>query len=250
MEVTRRINYDINRSAERMDAILSTNNNNFPDLDNIPNHKQLTLSNGCYVNVTSLFIDIVGSSDMTDVHKRPTLAKIYRCFISECTAIMNDAALGDLCKEINIHGDCVWGVFDAHLQEDVNTVFSVALQLQSMINILNDKIYRRYDHSIKVGIGLDYGRALMIKAGYAGSELNDVVWMGNVVNTACHLANKAGRQGLSPILVSQNIYSKLSDDNKRFFLLSGTEGINYYGYYEQSFSELLASLYPLSHDTH
>ena len=59
------------------------------------------------VNVNSLFIDIVGSSDMTDVHKRPTLAKIYRCFISECTAIMNDAALGDLCKEINIHGDCV-----------------------------------------------------------------------------------------------------------------------------------------------
>lgn len=46
---------------------------------------------------------------MTDEHKRPTLAKMYRAFLSECVAIMN--AETD-CKEININGDCVWGVFD------------------------------------------------------------------------------------------------------------------------------------------
>lgn len=33
----------------------------------------------------------------------------------------------------------------------------------------------------------------MVKAGYSGSGINDVIWMGDVVNTACHLANKAGR---------------------------------------------------------
>ena len=237
--------YDVKKSEARMDSILDASNRNFSDSPYIPSRSNdLTYTNGYYVNVTALFIDIVGSSDMTDVHKRPTLAKIYRCFISECTAIMNDAALGDLCKEINIHGDCVWGVFDTYYQNDFNTVLSVALKLKDMINTLNDKLKKRGYHTIEVGIGVDYGRALMVKAGYSGSGLNDVIWMGDVVNSACHLANAAGRQGLSPILVSQNIYSKLSDANKRFFRLSGTEGINYYGYYKQSFSELLASLYP------
>ena len=241
MEVTRRINYDINNSAARMDAILGTDNRNFPDLGEIPARNELTFTNGYYVNVSALFIDIVGSSDMTNAHYRPTLAKIYRCFISECTAIMNDAALGNLCKEINIHGDCVWGVFDTYYQESFNTIFSVTLQLKDMINILNDKLYRRYNQQIEVGIGLDYGRALMVKAGYSGSGLNDVIWMGDVVNTACHLANDAGRQGKPPILVSENIFTKLRKDNQNLLLprYNYNGGIAYYGY--QSFSERLMS---------
>ena len=228
MEVTHRINYDINNSAARLDDILGPYNRNFPDLDEIPARKELKFTNGYYVNVSALFIDIIGSSDMTNVHYRPTLAKIYRCFISECTAIMNDAALGDLCKEINIHGDCVWGVFDTSSQKDFNTVLSVALKLKDMINTLNDKLKKRGYHTIEVGIGVDYGRALMVKAGYDGSGLNDVIWMGDVVNTACHLANKAGRQGKSPILISENIYHKLSYYDKKFF--DWSKDVIYYEY--------------------
>ena len=238
MEVTRRINYDINNSAARMDAILGTDNRNFPDLGEIPARNELTFTNGYYVNVSALFIDIVGSSDMTDVHKRPVLAKIYRCFISECTAIMN---AHNLCKEINIHGDCVWGVFDTHLKDDFNAVFNIALQLKDMINTLNNKLYRKGYYQIEVGIGLDYGRALMVKAGFAGSSINDVIWMGDVVNTACHLANDAGRQGKPPILVSENIFTKLRKDNQNLLLprYNYNGGIAYYGY--QSFSERLMS---------
>lgn len=239
MEVTRRINYDINNSAERMDAILDADNRNFPDLIKIPHRNALTFTNGCYVDVTALFIDIVDSSRMTDDHYRPTLAKIYRCFISECTAIMNNAALGDLCKEINIHGDCVWGVFDTNLKENFNTVFSVALQLQSMINTLNDKLERRRYRTIEVGIGLDYGRALMVKAGYYNSGLNDVIWMGDVVNTACHIANKAGRQYMPPILVSENIFANLSYSNQNLLrhCRYSIDGATYYGYQKKPLNE-------------
>lgn len=240
--------YDVKKSEARMDSIL--NKGDFHDWPNVPSRDSLTYTNGYYVNVTALFIDIVGSSDMTDVHKRPTLAKIYRCFISECTAIMDDAALGDLCKEINIHGDCVWGVFDTSSQNDFNTVLNVALKLKDMIKTLNDKLKKRGYHTIEVGIGVDYGRALMVKAGYDKSGLNDVIWMGDVVNSACHLANKAGRQGKSPILISENIHHKLSYNNKKLFYWSKDKDVTYYGYRQQSFSELLASLYPLSHDTH
>lgn len=53
----------------------------------------------------------------------------------------------------------------------------------------------------------------MIQAGYKGSSINDVVWMGNVVNNACHLANKAGRDGRKSIIVTSMIYSNLNEHN-------------------------------------
>lgn len=95
-------------------------------------------------------------------------------------------------------------------------VFSIAYKLNSFIMLLNKKLLKKGYQTIKVGIGLDYGRALMIKAGYKGSTINDVVWMGDVVNNACHFANKAGRGNLDTIVVSSCIYSNLNDQNKSF----------------------------------
>lgn len=193
--------YNVKDSASRIDEILNANDNDYEDNENnIPSRGQLTYKNGYYVNVTALFIDIVGSSKLTDGHRRPTLAKMYRAFLSECVAIMNS---WEMCKEININGDCVWGVFETPYKSNVDDVISVAAQLSSMIKILNYKLKKKKYNTISVGIGIDDGLALMVKAGYSGSGINDVVWMGDVVNTACHLANKAGRQGRKEIIVTK-----------------------------------------------
>ncbi|MDD4164031.1 MAG: hypothetical protein PHD66_02260 [Eubacteriales bacterium] len=122
MEVTNRIDYDVDKSAARIDDILNSVSTNYSDKDSIPSRSSLTYTNGFYVNATALFIDIVGSSDMTDGSKRPTLAKIYRSFISECTAVMNS---WDQCKEVNINGDCVWGVFETPYKSDIDNVFQL-----------------------------------------------------------------------------------------------------------------------------
>lgn len=214
MEVTNRITYDVKKSAERIDEILNADNSNYSDKENIPTRSSLTYANGYYVNVTALFIDIVGSSDMTNEHKRPTLAKMYRAFISECTAIMNSSSL---CKEISINGDCVWGVFETPYKSNIDDVFSISAKLNSLIKILNYKLKKKGYSEISVGIGIDYGRALMVKAGYSGSGLNDVIWMGDVVNSACHIANQAGRNLRDPIIISSCIYNNLNDDNCKFF---------------------------------
>lgn len=183
--------YDVEKSAERMDDILDANDNDYIDNGNdIPTRDKLTYKNGYYVDVTALFIDIVDSSKLTDGHKRPTLAKMYRAFLSECVAIMNS---WEMCKEININGDCVWGVFETPNKSDVDNVLSVAAQLNSMVKILNYKLSKKNYEEISVGIGVADGVALMVKAGYSGSGINDVIWMGDVVNSACHLANRAGR---------------------------------------------------------
>ena len=136
---------------------------------------------------------------------------MYRCFISECTAIMNAESI---CEEININGDCVWGVFNTPLTDDIDTVFSVACSLNSLVKMMNYKLHKKNYSTISVGIGLDYGRALMVKAGYAGSKLNDIIWMGDVVNSASYIAGKAGREGRNPIIVSDCIYSDLNKYNQ------------------------------------
>lgn len=214
MESNHTISYDVAKSSERMDDILDASNSNYADKNSIPARSDMTFKNGYYVNITAIFIDIVGSSDMTDEHKRPTLAKMYRAFLSECVAIMN--AEYD-CKEISINGDCVWGVFDTPKKRDVDEVISVSAKLNSMVKILKYKLRKKGYSEISVGIGIDYGRALMVKAGYSGSGINDVIWMGDVVNSSCHLCNKAGRDYRQVIIISQAVYNNLNEHNQGLF---------------------------------
>lgn len=211
MEIINHSSYNVEKSVERIDDILAAGSGGYEDKTDIPSRSSLTYTNGFYVYVTALFIDIVGSSNMTDEHKRPVLAKTYRSYISECTAIMNAS---DICKEINISGDCVWGIFDTKYQSDIDKVFSVSAKLNSLIRILNYKLRKKDYSEISVGIGMDYGRALMIKAGYSGSGLNDVVWMGDVVNSASNLSGEAGRNGRKTLVVSSCIYDNLNEHNK------------------------------------
>lgn len=219
--------YDVEKSAERMDDILDANDIDYIDNGNdIPKRDKLTYKNGYYVDVTALFIDIVDSSKLTDGHKRPTLAKMYRAFLSECVAIMNS---WEMCKEININGDCVWGVFETPNKSDVDDVLSVAAQLNSMVKILNYKLSKKKYEEISVGIGVADGVALMVKAGYSGSGINDVIWMGDVVNSACHLANQAGRGYRKRIVISSKVYENILEETKEFF---STCSINYVTHYE------------------
>ncbi|HJC73785.1 MAG TPA: adenylate/guanylate cyclase domain-containing protein [Candidatus Mediterraneibacter faecavium] len=218
--------YKVEDSASRMDDILDASDNDYSDNENnIPSRDKLTFKNGYYVDVTSIFIDIVDSSKLTDGHKRPTLAKMYRCFLSECVAIMNSYTI---CKEININGDCVWGVFETPNISDVDKVTDVAAQLNSMIRILNYKLGKKNYEKINVGIGIDDGLALMVKAGYSGSGLNDVIWMGDVVNSACHLANKAGRGLRKTILVSSKVYENVLENTQKLLSKCTIDGKIYY----------------------
>lgn len=218
--------YKVEDSASRMDDILNADDNDYEDNKNtIPARNKLTYKNGYYVDVTAIFIDIVDSSKLTDGRRRPTLAKMYRAFLSECVAIMNSYGI---CKEININGDCVWGVFETSTKADVDKVTDVAAKLHSMINILNYKLRKKKYEEIAVGIGIDDGSALMVKAGYSGSGINDIIWMGDVVNSACHLANNAGRNGRKIILVSSNVYNSVFEETKRMLSICKIGGVTYY----------------------
>ena len=97
-------------------------------------------------------MDIRDSSTMTDEHKRPVLAKIYRSFISEMVALFNDS---DIAKEVNIHGDCVWCVCDTPWKTNIDELFSA---LCAKIGISPDSL------TVPAGIEMESAANLQAKA--------------------------------------------------------------------------------------
>ena len=131
MEATN-LDYDFEKSLERIDEILNADNKQYEEKDSIPSRDILTFTNGFYVDCTALFVDICDSSKLPEYQNRPVLAKIYRSFISELVALFNGASKS---KEVNINGDCVWAVFDTPYKSDIDNVFSVACQANALVDI-------------------------------------------------------------------------------------------------------------------
>ena len=208
--------YDWTASAKRINEILDQPAGQFEETDSLPNRDKLTYTNGFYANCTALFIDIRDSSKLPGKHKRPILAKIYRAFISEMVAVLNSHLK---VREVNIVGDCVWAVYNTPVKDDIDEVFRVAYTANTLIDLLNARYQKRSIDPLTIGIGIDYGRALMIKAGYSGSTINDVIYMGDVVNRAAHLAHEAGRRDLwgnsrPAIWVGEVFHLNLNDHNR------------------------------------
>lgn len=167
-------------------------------------------------------MDIRDSSGLTSKYTRPVLAKLYRSFISEMVAVLNSSPH---VREVSIVGDCVWAVYNTPYKSDVDDVFRVAFVANSLKKLLNAQFTRKGCDPLQFGIGVDDGRALMIKAGYSGSKINDVVYMGDVVNSTAHLAHEAGRSWEGPIWAGSAFWTKLKDDNKKLIAPKYAPGI-------------------------
>jgi class 3 adenylate cyclase len=201
--------YDHEASMGMLDAYLGSATGPYEESSSLPDRDDLTFNNGFYGKCTALFVDLRGSSDLPDHYKRPTLARIYRAFISECVAIMNAHPKA---REVNIVGDCVWGVFNTPSKSDIQDVFSAAARVNSMMKALRYKMGKKgMTTPVHAGIGMAYGRALMVKAGYNGSGINDVVYMGDVVNRAAHLAHHGSRGSNGAHMLDKSIYINLDD---------------------------------------
>jgi class 3 adenylate cyclase len=103
-------------------------------------------------------------------------------------------------------------------------VFSTVAKVASLIDIWNQRLNRiRQLPPIAIGIGMDYGRALMIKAGHKGSTINDVVWMGDVVNSAAKLGSYGSRSPWNNrVMLSRLAYDNLNESNRTILTYHAT----------------------------
>src|SRR4051794_4210541 len=93
-----------------MDEILAAGDaSELNEADGIPSRERLTYTNGFDIYCSTLFIDMRGSSELVKKHRRATLARLYRAYISEMTAVLR---YGLRVRELSIHGDAVWAVYD------------------------------------------------------------------------------------------------------------------------------------------
>ena len=226
MKVNNHIAYNFLESYERIEEIIDSSSN-FDEYDDVPNSDSLTYTNGYYFDCYSIFIDIRESSKLPDRYKRPTLAKIYRAYISEVVAIFQ--SYGN-CREVNIVGDSVWAIFRAKTKSDILEVFNAAYTAHSLIDNLNYKLCKKGIESIKVGTGIGKGRALMIKAGFKGSGINNVVYMGHVVNQASKMCSKAGKEVTSSLVIDIDCHKDLSGYDNGL-------GITYQDLFQKKFLE-------------
>lgn len=205
--------YEYLKSIERIDEIPNGSDSSYEDKKSIPSRDTLTFNNGFYVECSALFIDIRGSKELSDKHSRPVLAKIYKTYISELVAVLKDHTK---VSELYIEGDCVWAIFDTPYKDDVGELFSVGAKASSLIDILNIKYKRKGYSQLSVGIGISYGSSLMIKSGYKGSGINEVVWLGKLVGEAAMLCSYGNKTyGDHEMMVSNVFYDNLNDDNKK-----------------------------------
>lgn len=87
------------------------------------------------------------------------------------------------------------------MEADIDGVFATAFEANTLLKLLNEHFTEKGIDPLRIGIGVDWGRVLMVKAGFGGSSINEVVDMGGVVNKAAHLAHKAGRDYENPLWV-------------------------------------------------
>jgi len=213
--------YDHLASVARIDEILAASDQVYEEVSSIPTRDRLTFNNGFYVNCSALFIDVRGSSSLPDKYKRRTLAKIYRSYISEAVAVING---NPDCSEIMIVGDSVSAVFDTLYKSQINRVFETAAQLNSLLALINCRLKRNAIDPIRAGIGVSYGRALMIKAGHKSSTINDVVWMGNVVNRAAKLCSLGRKNEFDPPIVLDTVFADNLKDAYKAYLQNSDLG--------------------------
>lgn len=210
--------YDFNKSIERLTETLDSSDALYEDKSSIPSRELLTFNNGFYVKCTALFVDIRKSKDLPSKHKRPVLAKIYKTYISEVVAVMRG---NSSIFEISIEGDCVWGIFDTPSKSDIDGVFNTAAQISSLVDILNIKYKKKGYSELKIGIGASWGESLFIKAGYKGSGINEIVWVGELVGEAAKLCSYGNRNyNDAEIMVSSVFYSNLNDSNQKCLVKS------------------------------
>lgn len=211
--------YDLEDSVDRIDQIISVGDN-YEERETIPHLRDLTFTNGFYVKCSALCVDIRNLLEQSDFTENRLLTKIYRAYISEVTAVMNG---NPKCAEVNIVRGSVLGVFDTPFQEDVDEVFSTAAKISSIVDIMNYKFKKNNLNEITIGIGFSYGKGFVMKAGYKGSSVYEVIWMGNIVDEASKLASYGNKESTDrESMVSEITYYNLNEDNRKILSFNST----------------------------
>jgi class 3 adenylate cyclase len=199
---------NIEESIGRIDTLLAEKDEAYAQLTSFPHKWQEESLKGIYVNAAILYFDLKKTAKLFSNHSISTVGRIIRTYISEITSILRSLPK---CKGVTLDGDNIYGVFDASLTSGLDNVFALAVIGKSILEIMNHKLRSHHMPAISAGIGIDYGKVLMVKTEF--KQVQDPVWLGDVIYFAArlsHLANQVERG--SHIFLSGLVYQRLGKE--------------------------------------
>lgn len=153
-----------------------------------PGDNRLTFKNtGVRFHASVLYIDMRGSTAVLNNHRPYSVAKMLKAYLYTATTLI--AAAGGQIRSYN--GDSILAFFPHDYKETIEKAVRTAMQITYMLTQVSAQEFKRYT-PLDFGIGIDHGKILCVKAGRARNDNhNDLIWLGNPVNRAVVLSDKA-----------------------------------------------------------
>ncbi len=159
---------------------------------------------GKLTDVAVIFADIRGFTTLSETLEPSEVATILNRYLSMMSKCVFNYG-GTLDKFM---GDCVMAFWGAPLEDEQSALKAVSASLEMIKNAkeLENIIYKKYKHTVSIGIGINFGPAV---AGNFGAENRmDYTVIGDTVNVASRLESNASSD---TILVSGSVYKELKD---------------------------------------
>jgi len=167
---------------------------------------------GLLVDCAILFVDIRGSTTLSDTSWAKSMAKIYRAFVRAMVMCVYNS--GGRVRQIV--GDRVMGVFvnDEEVKATEKALQSAKAILTVVEKYFNPECKRKVNGKvIQCGVGIDYGKILLTQVGMKAEqeEAKDLVWAGKIANIASKHTDMAEA---GEIFVTNRYYDNLPSTYK------------------------------------
>lgn len=171
----------------------------------IPSLEDLDFADGKEIDMAVLYIDIRNSTKITALHTPENAAKIYKMFFKA----MMHAGKYYGGKPGGFAGDRIMFVFPFKSSKRPRAeAIKTAIYMRHIINVYVNPLLSNniFIHKLSCGIGIDFGKVLVVKVGQRGMGNNDRVWAGEAANHASRLAD-IKEEG---IFISPHVYDEPS----------------------------------------
>lgn len=194
------VNYNFKDRKSKIEEILD-GTGNIVTKEKFPSDDNFTYTNGYKAKATAIFVDLRKSTELISQNNERDIAKVFRGFTSEIIEILKKDII-----EIGIRGDCVYAIYSTPDKDDIFNILDRAFYINTYMNMLNKMLEKRKLPAIKAGIGVSTAETLAVKAGRRNSNINNLIWIGDSVTIASHLANIGNKDDNSTIVISESVY--------------------------------------------
>lgn len=175
----------------------------------VPSPSNLRLGNdaGHFQEMTVLYADLDGSTNMVDTCIWFFSAEVYKAYLHCAARIVKEE--GGVITAYD--GDRIMAVFTGDLKDAhaVKAGLKINTAVRQIVNPAMKSVYTDTTFEIKHSVGIDTSEIHVARIGVRGDGDNDLVWVGRAANHAAKLTTLA-RDGF-PLWISEAVYRQIPD---------------------------------------